>query len=67
MTTVAETDSPMTTSDRVAWTSYAFIFFVLPFIVVLFRAHMQAWHYYLAGLLFLGGALLICYLNHKDP
>ena len=45
------------------WVAYALIFLAIPFAVVALRLHMQAWHYYLAGGLFLGGALLICALD----
>jgi hypothetical protein len=41
--------------DRTVWIGYAGIFYLLPFLVLLFRFHMQAWHYYLAGALFLAG------------
>ena len=44
--------------DRAAWIGYATIFIAIPFVVVLFRLHMQAWHYYVAGALFLVGALV---------
>jgi hypothetical protein len=46
------------TYERTAWICYAAIFLVIPLAVVIFRLHMQAWHYYLAGALFLAGALL---------
>ena len=49
--------------DRVAWIIYLFIFAVIPFVVVLFRTDMLAWHYYVAGAMFLGGALAICAIN----
>jgi heme O synthase-like polyprenyltransferase len=49
--------------DRVAWAIYLFIFAVIPFTVVFFRTDMIAWHYYLAGAMFLAGALAICAIN----
>ena len=49
--------------DRVAWSIYVAIFAVLPLAVVTFRTVMLAWHYYLAGAFFLGGALAICALD----
>ena len=45
--------------DRTFWIRYAAIFFPIPFVVVLFRVHMQAWHYYVAGALFLAGMIVI--------
>ena len=49
--------------DRAAWVIYVFIFAALPLGVVALRTYMVAWHYYLAGALFLGGALTICALD----
>lgn len=49
--------------DRVAWSIYVGIFAVLPLAVVAFRTVMLAWHYYLAGAIFLCGALAICALD----
>ena len=45
--------------DRTAWIRYAAIFVPIPFVVLLFRLHLQAWHYYVAGALFLVLALAI--------
>lgn len=45
--------------DRTAWIRYVAIFVPVPFVVLLFRLHMQAWHYYVAGALFLAVALVI--------
>ena len=49
--------------DRIAWAIYVFIFAALPLAVVALRTSMLAWHYYLAGALFLAGALTICALD----
>jgi phage tail protein X len=49
--------------DRLAWFIYFLAFAVLPFAVVLFRTDMLAWHYYVAGAMFLVGALAICAIN----
>src|SRR5687767_1924503 len=43
--------------DRMAWIAYAAMFIAIPFGVLLFRIHMQAWHYYVAGALFLACAV----------
>ena len=45
--------------DRTAWIRYGAIWIPIPFVVLLFRLHMQAWHYYVAGALFLGVALVM--------
>ena len=43
--------------DRFTWIGYAVVFLAIPFVVLLFRLHMEAWHYYLAGALILASAL----------
>lgn len=53
-----QADAATRLGDRAAWIGYAAIFIAIPFVVVLFRLHMQAWHYYVAGALFLVGALV---------
>ena len=58
-----DADEALTVHDRVAWAGYAVIFLVIPMVVLVFRLHMQPWHYYLAGALFLAGALLIEAMN----
>jgi hypothetical protein len=65
---VPATDDDAVTSlyDRVAWISYAVIFLGIPLVVLVFRLHMQAWHYYLAGALFVVGALLIDAMNMAE-
>ena len=54
-----EHDAPMRVRDRIAWFCYGAIFLAIPFVVLVFRLHMQAWHYYLAGGLFLLGAAIL--------
>jgi hypothetical protein len=49
----SKADAATQTYDRTAWIRYAAIFVPIPFVVLLFRLHMQAWHYYVAGGLFL--------------
>ncbi|HVE48337.1 MAG TPA: hypothetical protein VNG69_01825 [Casimicrobiaceae bacterium] len=39
--------------DRTAWIRYAAMWVPIPFVVLLFRRHMEAWHYYIAGALFI--------------
>ncbi|HEU5295772.1 MAG TPA: hypothetical protein VFU71_13405 [Burkholderiaceae bacterium] len=56
-------DAPMTIHDRVAWIAYAVIFLVIPLVVLVWREHLQTWHYYLAAGLILVGALLIEAMN----
>lgn len=38
--------------ERTAWIAYAAIFVPIPLVLLLFRLHMQAWHLYVAGALF---------------
>jgi hypothetical protein len=45
--------------DRTVWLKYAFFFAPVPLVVCIFRAVMDAWHYYLAGAAFVLGALAI--------
>lgn len=35
--------------DRSTWYRFAAVFFPVPFTVLLFRLHLDAWHYCLAG------------------
>lgn len=53
--------------DRAAWILYAAMFVVLPFVVLLFRLHMQSWHYYIAGTLFVACALIVLALEFVAP
>ena len=45
--------------DRATWVRFFFLFFPIPFAVLLFRLHLDAWHYYLAGGLGIGFACLL--------
>jgi uncharacterized membrane protein len=59
----AEADAAARFHDRMAWILYAAIFVLIPFVVVLFRRHLQALHYYLAGATFLALALVACVMD----
>ena len=52
-------DAATQTYDRTAWIRYGAIWVPIPFVVLLFRLHMQVWHYYVAGALFLAVALVM--------
>ena len=39
------------TFDRATWVRFFLLFFPIPFGVLLFRLHLEAWHYYAAGAL----------------
>ena len=54
-----DADAATQVYDRTFWIRYASIFVPIPFVVLLFRLHMQAWHYYVAGALFLAAMLVI--------
>jgi ABC-type protease/lipase transport system fused ATPase/permease subunit len=48
------------TYNRSTWIRFAATFFPVPFVVVLFRLHLEAWGYYLAGALIITlGALMV--------
>jgi hypothetical protein len=53
-----EADAATRMGDRTTWIGYATIFIAIPFVVVLFRLHMQAWHYWVAAALFVLGAVV---------
>jgi hypothetical protein len=42
------------TYRRRTWWRFALVFFPVPFVVVLLRLELEAWHYYLAGAAYLG-------------
>lgn len=52
-------DAAKRTYERGAWIRYGAIWVPIPFVVLLFRLHMQVWHYYVAGALFLAVALVV--------
>jgi hypothetical protein len=54
-----DADAATQAYDRTFWIRYAAIFVPIPFVVLLFRLHMQSWHYYVAGALFLAAMLVI--------
>ena len=54
-----EADAAMQAYDRVAWIRYGAIWIPIPFVLLLFRLHLQVWHYYVAGALFLAVALVL--------
>ena len=49
--------------NRFTWAGYVVIFLAIPFVVLLFRLHMDAWHYYLAGALILVSALVVAAMD----
>ena len=52
-------DAATQSYDRTAWIRYGAIWIPIPFVLLLFRLHLQVWHYYLAGALFLAVALVL--------
>jgi hypothetical protein len=38
---------------RATWVRFTLVFFPVPFVVVLLRLQLEAWHYYVAGLSYL--------------
>ena len=47
------------TYERTAWIRYTAIWIPIPFVVLLLRFHMEAWHYYLAGGMFIAVGAVI--------
>ena len=58
-----EADAATETYERTAWIKYVAIFVPIPFVVLLFRLQMDAWHYYVAGVLFIAVALAMYALD----
>ena len=54
-----EADAATQAYDRTTWIRYAAILVPIPFLVLLVRLRMQAWHYYVTGALFLAAALVM--------
>ena len=52
-------DAATQTYDRTAWIRYAAIWVPIPFVVLLLRLHLEAWHYYIAGALFIAVGAMI--------
>ncbi|TWT11526.1 hypothetical protein [Reyranella sp. CPCC 100927] len=51
--------------DRGAWIKLAIHFFVVPFIVVVFRHHLAPWSYWVLGALYVLVACGLLYLDQK--
>lgn len=41
------------TYRRHTWYRFVLVFFPVPFVIVLVRLHLEAWHYYVAGAAYL--------------
>jgi hypothetical protein len=59
-------DTAQEAYDRVSWIAYGVMVLGVPFTVLVFRTHMAAWHYYVAGGICVACGLLICALNLVD-
>ena len=57
-------DAATQTYDRIAWIRYAAVWIPIPFVVLLLRHHLEAWHYYIAGALFIAVAAIIYTRDH---
>jgi len=59
LTLKAQAEQAARTYNRATWVRFVLVFFPIPFVVVLFRLHIDAWVYYLAGaLIIVSGAVL---------
>jgi hypothetical protein len=45
----AEADALTETYRRATWIRFTLVFFPVPFVVVLLRLQIEAWHYFVAG------------------
>ena len=52
----AAADKASRTYDRETWIRFTLVFFPVPFVLVLLRLEIEAWGYYVAGVLFLASA-----------
>jgi hypothetical protein len=50
---------------RATWIRFTLVFFPVPFVVVLLRLDLEAWHYYLAGAAYLGFSALLYSLDSR--
>ncbi len=59
----AEADAAVRTYNRETWVRFALVFFPVPFVVLLLRLYMEAWHYYIAGAFLIASAALLVALD----
>ena len=50
---------------RATWIRFTLVFFPVPFVVVLLRLDLEAWHYYIAGAAYLGFSALLYSLDSR--
>jgi hypothetical protein len=55
----AEAEALTHTYRRTTWIRFVAVFFPVPFVVVLLRLELEPWHYYLAGVAYLGFSALL--------
>ena len=49
--------------NRATWVRFVLVFFPVPFIVVIFRLYLEAWHYYVVGGLFIISVAMLVALD----
>jgi hypothetical protein len=55
----AEADALTRTYRRTTWVRFALVFIPVPFVLVLLRLQIEAWHYYLFGAAYIGLSALL--------
>jgi len=50
---------------RATWVRFTLVFFPVPFVVVLLRLDLEAWHYYLAGAAYFGFSAFLYTLDSR--
>jgi len=58
-TLVAQAEALAHAYQRSTWIRFVGVFFPIPFVVVLFRLQIEAWGYYLAGVVFILSAAVL--------
>lgn len=61
----AKSDALIASYRRWTWVRFVLVFFPVPFVVVLVRLQLEAWHYYLAGGAYLTFAALLYVIDGK--
>lgn len=59
----AQADALTRAYQRATWYRFVAVFFPIPFVVVLMRLELEAWHYYVAGGLYLAFAAALYVLD----
>lgn len=61
----AEADALTRTYRRTTWVRFALVFIPVPFVLVLLRLEIEAWHYYLFGAAYIGLSALLYVIDGR--